>query len=220
LKAFKTFCLAAVFSASPAERGSILIDNEQVRVIGVALRPHETAPLNAPDSDCVAIYLNAGKGELDLGSGRRSFFEAKPGDIKWIPGIRSQAVRVTTESPINVMEVELKKGAPGITSGSPSNTLDPVMVDPKHYTLAFENERVRVLRVRYGPRELAPMHQHSLNRVVVYLTDQETRVTEADGKATVSIRKAGEVSWGTRAKHTEQNLRPAPFEVIVVEPKN
>ena len=28
---------------------------------------------------------------------------------------------------------------------------DPVKVDPKHYKVEFENERVRVLRVSYGP---------------------------------------------------------------------
>ena len=30
---------------------------------------------------------------------------------------------------------------------------DPVHVDSKHYTVEAENDRVRVLRVKYGPRE-------------------------------------------------------------------
>jgi hypothetical protein len=30
---------------------------------------------------------------------------------------------------------------------------DPVTVDPKHYTVELENEKVRVLRIKYGPRE-------------------------------------------------------------------
>jgi hypothetical protein len=34
-----------------------------------------------------------------------------------------------------------------------SNSLvdDPLQVDPKHYAIEFENDRVRVLRVKYGP---------------------------------------------------------------------
>ena len=27
---------------------------------------------------------------------------------------------------------------------------DPVKVDPRHYKVEFENERVRVLRIKYG----------------------------------------------------------------------
>ncbi len=30
---------------------------------------------------------------------------------------------------------------------------DAVKVDPKHYTVEFENDQVRVLRIRYGPHE-------------------------------------------------------------------
>jgi hypothetical protein len=30
---------------------------------------------------------------------------------------------------------------------------DPVKVDPGHYSVDFENDRVRVLRIRYGPGE-------------------------------------------------------------------
>jgi hypothetical protein len=30
---------------------------------------------------------------------------------------------------------------------------DPVKVDPKHYKVEFENDRVRVVRIKYGPGE-------------------------------------------------------------------
>jgi len=30
---------------------------------------------------------------------------------------------------------------------------DPVKVDPKHYKVEMENDRVRVLRITYGPQE-------------------------------------------------------------------
>ena len=32
---------------------------------------------------------------------------------------------------------------------------DPVKVDSKHYTVEVENEKVRVLRIKYGPHEKA-----------------------------------------------------------------
>jgi len=34
-------------------------------------------------------------------------------------------------------------------------TEDPVRVDPKHYKVEFENERVRVLRIKYGSTDRA-----------------------------------------------------------------
>jgi hypothetical protein len=37
---------------------------------------------------------------------------------------------------------------------------DPVKVDPRHYKVEFENERVRVLRIKYGPGEKSVMHSH------------------------------------------------------------
>jgi hypothetical protein len=37
---------------------------------------------------------------------------------------------------------------------------DPINVDPKHYKVEMENDRVRVLRIRYGPHEKSVMHGH------------------------------------------------------------
>jgi hypothetical protein len=36
--------------------------------------------------------------------------------------------------------------------------VDPVTVDPTHYKVESENNRLRVLRVMYGPREKSVMH--------------------------------------------------------------
>ena len=37
---------------------------------------------------------------------------------------------------------------------------DPVKVDPKHYTVEFENDRVRVVRIKYKPGEKSVMRSH------------------------------------------------------------
>src|SRR5437879_4979742 len=46
------------------------------------------------------------------------------------------------------------------TAPKPQPIADPVKVDPKHYRVDFENDRVRVLRISYGPREKSVMHSH------------------------------------------------------------
>ena len=92
-------------------------------------------------------------------------------------------------------------------------------VDPKHYRIEMENDQVRVIRVKIGPRESVPMHEHSLDRVVVYLTDQEFRITGADGKAVEVKHKAGDVGFSAPATHKEENLSDQPFEIVAVELK-
>jgi hypothetical protein len=98
--------------------------------------------------------------------------------------------------------------------------LDPVKVDPRDYKVEFENSQVRVVRVKIGAHQKVPLHEHVLNRVVVYLTDQNGSMTAPDGKTEIAQHKAGEMSWGGPAKHREENLRDGPFEAVVVEFKN
>ena len=37
---------------------------------------------------------------------------------------------------------------------------DAVTADPERYSVSFENDVARFLRVRYGPGEKSPMHRH------------------------------------------------------------
>jgi hypothetical protein len=56
-----------------------------------------------------------------------------------------------------------------------------------------------------------------MNRVVVYLKDQNVKMTTAEGKVDVANHKPGEVSWGEAVKHKEENQSDTPFEAVVVE---
>ena len=56
-----------------------------------------------------------------------------------------------------------------------------------------------------------------LNRVVVYLKDQNVKMTTSEGKDDTAVHKPGEVSWGEAVKHKEENQNDTPFEAIVVE---
>src|SRR5262249_47503912 len=93
----------------------------------------------------------------------------------------------------------------------------PLKVDPADYKLEFENPQVRVTRVKIGAHKKVPEHEHVLNRVVVYLTDQNGSMTTPDGKTDTAQHHAGEVSWGGPVKHREENLMDNPFEAVVVE---
>jgi quercetin dioxygenase-like cupin family protein len=95
---------------------------------------------------------------------------------------------------------------------------DPVKVDPKHYTVELENNRVRVLRIRYGPHEKSTMHAHPA-LVGIALTDSRVRFTYPDGKTENVELKAGQVLSFEPVVHLPENLSDKPFEVIGVELK-
>ena len=68
---------------------------------------------------------------------------------------------------------------------------DPVVADPAHYSVVFENDQVRVLRIRYGPNEQGVMHSHPAG-VAVYLDDISGEFTLADGQVVNAQGKARE----------------------------
>ncbi len=95
---------------------------------------------------------------------------------------------------------------------------DPVKVDSKHYTVEVENDKVRVLRIRYGPHEKSAMHAHPA-LVGVMLTDGHIRFAYPGGKSEEITAKAGQVLHFPAQEHLPENLSDEPFEAVVVELK-
>jgi quercetin dioxygenase-like cupin family protein len=99
-----------------------------------------------------------------------------------------------------------------------ARSADPIAVDPKHYKVELEDERVRVLRIRYGPREKSVMHGHPAS-VAVCLTDAHFKFTSPDGTTEDRRVKAGEVLSTPPGDHLPENLGDRPFELLLVELK-
>lgn len=97
-------------------------------------------------------------------------------------------------------------------------TEDSVKVDPKHYRVEFQNDRVRVVRVRYRPNEKSVMHAHPAN-VAVYLTGGSAKFTFPDGKTNTTDIRAGQAQWSDKQNHLPENIGGKPFELVLVELK-
>jgi quercetin dioxygenase-like cupin family protein len=95
--------------------------------------------------------------------------------------------------------------------------IDAVEVDPKHYSVELENEKVRVLRVRYGRGEKSEMHSHP-DTVVLFVTDAKSRFTFPDGTTQDIEGKAGQVVWIDAMTPLPEALDD-PFEVVLIELK-
>ena len=92
---------------------------------------------------------------------------------------------------------------------------DPVKVEPKHYHLDFENDRVQVLSVHYAPGEKSGMHEHP-GGVVVILTKAHLRFTDESGKVREIYSKPGEARWYPPFHHRVENLGDTAYDAVYI----
>src|SRR5688500_9222163 len=82
---------------------------------------------------------------------------------------------------------------------------DAATADPQHYKVEFENDKVRVLRVKAGPREKTAMHSHP-DAVAIAVKDTKVRHSFPDGKSQDAELKAGVALWTPAVTHVGENL--------------
>src|SRR6516165_10470465 len=73
---------------------------------------------------------------------------------------------------------------------------DAIAADSKHYTVEFENDIVRVLRVRLGAGDSTPRHAHS-----AYCAIEISDSSLQEGTGAISESKAGQVFCGDATSH-------------------
>jgi quercetin dioxygenase-like cupin family protein len=98
---------------------------------------------------------------------------------------------------------------------SAASAQDPTKVEPKHYKLLFENDRVQVVSVHYGPHEKSEMHDHP-GGVVVVVTGGHLKFTDQNGKVTEVYSKEGEARWFPPFKHKVENVGDEPYNAVYV----
>jgi quercetin dioxygenase-like cupin family protein len=96
---------------------------------------------------------------------------------------------------------------------------DPVKVEPKHYALNFENEKVQVVSVIYGPHEKSSLHEHP-GGVVVSITEGHLRFTDENGKTREVFAKPGEARWYPPFKHKVENLGDSTYRAVYIGIRN
>jgi hypothetical protein len=188
--------------------GAAAIDNKfdtpQVHVYVATLASHTPVPSRTGHAtNRVLIYLDTGTMTRQDGSDKVQKLEFHRGDVRWRPASGAYVAENISDHPIRILEIDLK-GKPG--GPAPVTKLDPTVVDAKHYKIEFENDQVRILRVHYDPHDKGELHEHILNRVVLYLNDQPGA-------------KADDVRISGAGTHTEQNAADQPADRIAVELK-
>ena len=183
-------------ASSTSEPVQVAFENEYVRIVHVNLATGQTPPkYKLAATPIVAI---------DLNSGSARYSDSVSPDDSQRPG--NAAVRE--------IRVELKS-APETTPLA----LDAVRIEPTRFKVVFENDRVRVVRLRFGPRERGVMVSHP-PRVLVTLTDVSVKLLFADGRTDERGAPAGVAAWLDSETLQTENARAEALEVVLVEPKS
>ena len=172
----------------------------------------------------VLIYFRTGGERLTYLDGSTEDLAWDPGTINWSPSVGfhysgplpTPRVDPRPAGPTGVIIAIKKQGYPGRVVGT---ALDPLRVAPENFTLVFENNQVRVLRLKIAPRQSVPLHEYTLSHLVVCMADLNARVTSAEGTAEALQHKQGDFSWSGPSKQKMENLSDQPLEAAILELK-
>ena len=96
-------------------------------------------------------------------------------------------------------------------------SLDPAESNPQHYTVVFENDRVRVLEYRDQPGERTTPHRHP-DSVMYTLSGFRRRLVAGDIQREVAL-EPGAVVWLPAQEHHGENIGDTSTHVVFVELK-
>src|SRR5579862_1131587 len=105
--------LFAATAAFAAETVTTPIDNDQVKVLSVVVQPHEKTRLHQHKVNRVMIYLTAGTQDIDYKDTGKTVLNFQAGDAKWSPAGGMHIAEITSQNPVAIVEVELKKPGSG-----------------------------------------------------------------------------------------------------------
>jgi quercetin dioxygenase-like cupin family protein len=214
---FLTFlCIAAPIALAQdpvkvdANHYTVVLDNDQVRVLRIHYDPKEKSVMHEHPAS-VVVFLNNSKTRFTLPDGSTMEDGGKTGDARFAEAGKHLPENVG-KTPVEAVLVELK----GAAMNSSKVALDPVSVDPAHHSVVFENDRVRVLRITLKANDKTMQHEHP-NGVAIYLTDVKAKFILGEGRTREGGGNRGDVTWAVAENHIVQNTSGKPADIILVE---
>lgn len=96
-------------------------------------------------------------------------------------------------------------------------SLDPVETNPDHYSVVFENDRVRVLEYTDSPGDKTTPHEHP-DSIMYTLSAFRRRLHSGSVHRDVEL-PAGLTSWLPAQQHFGENIGDTETRVLFVELK-
>ncbi|HZY69656.1 MAG TPA: hypothetical protein VFF67_01590 [Thermoplasmata archaeon] len=213
-----------------------VLENDRVRALKISYEAFEKGPMHShPDGVFVGLmemngtftYPDGSSDDIWTPAGMAAYFPAVTHQAEGKIAHRFEGYFIELKDPVDGSALDShaspapKEGAPGTGTGwndSARVALDPVVVAGKQYQVVTDNDRVRVLRILYGPFEHGTMHAHP-DSVLATLTEMNGTFRYPDGKAEEVVVPAGEVMYLPATTHAPENKTPNRFEGFLVELK-
>lgn len=186
-------------------------ENDVARILRVNYGANEQSVMHHHPAHC-AVALSDGSWRMTDAAGDVAEISTPMGDLV--------CFEETVHLPENamgtagqVMLVESKGGQPGTwTSEHP----DAVAADPDHYSVEWENDAVRLVRVNYGPGERSVLHNHPAYCFVA-LGEGSWLMTDAEGTTTDLPTTHGQFACVDAEAHTPENVGSEAGGAILIE---
>ena len=204
-------------------------ENAFVRVLRVTYGPHAKSPMHQDAGPGAVVVSLTDENTRLIGPGGASReVHLKSKQFRWEAsntGAGHAAETAYSEENLSdhhyeAIRIELKHAAAKLSRDQAMGKLDPLVVDPQHYHLEFENEFVKVIRCHIPPHDKVAMHHHPMNSVVLFLTDQNLLQSTPDGHSFEAHAPAGKVIWTDPVTHMGKNMTDKPYEYIRVDFKS
>lgn len=226
--AFASLALGCAESAPEVAQDAVVADpdhyalefeNDAVRVIRITYGAGETSIMHHHPASC-AIALSDASWSMELPDGTVAADTGSLGDIDCFEA-EDHLPTNTSGGEAELILVEFKEGAMARSDAMPAEPA-AVTADTAHYSIEFQNDVARIVRVRYGAGETSVMHHHPAH-CVIYLEDiGEGTVTFGLPDGSVVPAPAGEggaVNCIDAAVHLPTNTSAGQIHVVLLELK-
>jgi quercetin dioxygenase-like cupin family protein len=199
-------------TADPA-RYSVLFENDVARLIRVKYSRGAKSVMHSHPAGC-AIFYKDSKFKMTAPTGESQTLENRAGDVTCSDAYTHLPENVGGgDTELVLFHLKNRKTFDHLQTGrslvvpSQPRVPDAIDADPAHYSVQFENDVVRLTRIKVPGGVSTPMHAHSAY-CIVEIRDMETGV------------KAGDASCGDAMAHASQNTAKSLNEAITIEFKN
>ena len=183
---------------------AVEFENDVVRILRVEYGPGEESVMHRHPPLC-SVTLSETDWRMEEPDGSSTETTASHGDVGCDEASTHRPANPGT-TPNEVVLFELKEDAtPGTVE---TEGPDAVAVDPDHYSVEFENDLVRVIRIRYEPGDTGVAHGHPANCVVWLASGGEEDAPSV-----------GEVQCFDAEVHTPSGGDSVAVELVAVEMK-
>jgi len=207
--------MAASAQAEVPVLASKVIDNDEVTVWDITLKPGQQGPATPKDLDAVVLYLEGGTVKSDGVAGNTTS-DHQFGDAVFVAKGSNVRDTLVNGGPAHQVVVWLK------------NVKPKTIANPARYPTAWprpgavktlENDRVVAWNYSWIQGRPAPMHFHIHQQVVAERYDGAIKTITPDGKVSVGPTKAGEIRFTEPNRLHSEEWDSGKVSAVVLELK-